>query len=197
MPKNDPLVKIQNVVATAALNHEIDLNAVVKTFPEAEYRPKKFPGVIFRIERPKTATLIFGSGKMVCTGATSDIMAKNALKKVVRKLKQSGIIILGKPIIKIVNVVATSDLGGIVDLVDFYESESSMGGRIIYEPEQFPGLIYRINKPKAVILLFSSGKMVCTGTKNEEETCQAVKEISRRVKDEGMIMQVTARKKNE
>ena len=99
------------MVATAVLNHGIDLNAVVKAFPEVEYQPKKFPGVIFRLIRPKTATLIFGSGEMVCTGARSERAARRALGRVVRKLKRSGIIIVGKPKIKIENIVATSRLG--------------------------------------------------------------------------------------
>lgn len=94
-----------------------------------------------------------------------------------------------EPLVKIQNVVATSSLSGRVDLIGFYESERGMGGRIIYEPDQFPGLIYRMKNPKAVILLFASGKMVCTGTRNEEETCQAVKKLWRRVEDDGMMMQ--------
>ena len=69
MPKSKAIIKIENVVASATLNQKVDLNAVVKSYPGVEYRPEQFPGLVFRLKRPKTATLIFNSGKMVCTGA--------------------------------------------------------------------------------------------------------------------------------
>ena len=68
MPKTQAIISIENVVASATLNQRIDLNAVVRGYPGVEYRPEQFPGLVFRIKRPKTATLIFSSGKMVCTG---------------------------------------------------------------------------------------------------------------------------------
>ena len=111
MPLVEP-VKIENIVATAALKHGFDLSAVVKAFPEVDYRPKRFPGLVFKLKRPRTTTLIFGTGKMVCTGARSERDAARALRKVVRTLKKGGIIITGKPELKIVNVVASASLGG-------------------------------------------------------------------------------------
>ena len=69
MPKTKPNVKVVNVVVTAASNRAFDLNAISKAFPTAEYKPKVFPGLCFRLKKPKTATLIFTNGKMVCTGA--------------------------------------------------------------------------------------------------------------------------------
>ena len=176
-------VKIENVVASGSLKHGIDLNALVKAFPEAEYRPEQFPGVIFRLKKPKTATLIFGSGKMVCTGARSERESGKALRKVVRILKKGGIVIMGRPEIKVVNVVASASLGRGVDLLGFYEAEVSLGGKIIYEPEQFPGLIYRMNDPKAVILLFTSGNLVCTGAKKEEEVHKAIAKLHKRLEE--------------
>ncbi|MFW6110666.1 MAG: TATA-box-binding protein, partial [Thermoproteota archaeon] len=160
-------VDIENVVASSTLNQKVDLNAVVKGNPGVEYRPEQFPGLVFRLKKPKTATLIFNSGKMVCTGAKSGKEAKRAVRKVVKKLKESGIVITGKPETKVVNIVASGNLKGRVDLVSWYNSQR-VGGRMMYEPEQFPGLIYRMENPKAVILLFASGKLVCTGAKKEE-----------------------------
>jgi transcription initiation factor TFIID TATA-box-binding protein len=182
-------VRIENIVASGALKHRIDLNDVVTAFPEAEYRPEQFPGVIFRIKKPKTATLIFSSGKMVCTGARSELEAMRALRSVVRTLQRGGIVITGKPEIKVVNVVASASLGRRVDLVGFYEAERGMGGKIIYEPEQFPGLIYRISEPKAVILLFTSGKLVCTGARKEEEVLLAIEKIHQRLEEKAVYME--------
>ena len=166
-------IKMENVVATAALKHGIDLDGVVKAFPEAEYRPEKFPGLIFRLRRPKTATLIFGSGKMVCTGAKSSKLAKSAVRKVVRELKANGIVVLGRPKITIQNMVASANLHGQVDL----ETAADLLDNVMYEPEQFPGLIYRMRDPKTVLLIFASGKVVCTGGKSEEMVNESVNKL--------------------
>jgi transcription initiation factor TFIID TATA-box-binding protein len=183
MPRVEDSIRIENVVGTATLNQRIDLNAVVKGFPDVEYRPKQFPGLVFRLKRPKTATLIFNSGKMVCTGAKSEKKAKKAINKVVKELKKSGIIILGKPEIKIVNMVASASLGGLIEL----EKSAYSLKRTMYEPEQFPGLIYRMDKPKVVILLFTSGKLVCTGATKEEDVHEAVDKLHKKLEEEDLI----------
>jgi len=187
MPKVGPTINIENIVASATVKHRIELNSVVKAFPDAEYRPGRFPGLVFRLKKPKTSTLIFGSGKMICTGARSEKEAERALRKLVKVLKEGGILIVGKPEIKIVNVVATVNLGGSVDLLELYESERVMRGRIVYEPEQFPGLIYRMEDPRAVFLIFSSGKLVCTGAKREEDVHQAVIKLHRQLDEKNLI----------
>jgi transcription initiation factor TFIID TATA-box-binding protein len=176
-------IRIENVVASATLNQRIDLNAVVKGYPGVEYRPEQFPGLVFRLKRPKTATLIFNSGKMVCTGAKSEKESKRAVMKVIRELKKSGIIIIGKPELKIQNIVASANLAGLIDL----ERSAYSLGRTMYEPEQFPGLIYRMDEPKVVILLFASGKLVCTGAKKEEDVYEAVTKLHETLEEEDLI----------
>ena len=183
MPKVKASINIENVVASATLRQNIDLNSVVKAFPNVEYRPEQFPGLVFRLKKPKTATLIFGSGKMVCTGAKSERQAKMAVRKVVRELKNNGIVIVGRPIIKVQNIVASASLGGRIDL----EKSTYTLGRTMYEPEQFPGLIYRMEEPKVVILLFASGKLVCTGAKREEEVYESVTKLHDRLVREELI----------
>jgi len=159
------------------------LNAIVKGYPGVEYRPEQFPGLVFRLKRPKTATLIFNSGKMVCTGAKSEKESKRAVMKVVRELKKSGIIIIGKPELKIQNIVASVNLAGLIDL----ERSAYSLGKTMYEPEQFPGLIYRMGVPKVVILLFASGKLVCTGAKHEEDVYEAVTKLHETLELEDLI----------
>ena len=176
-------VRIENIVATAALKHGIDLGAVVKAFPEVDYRPKRFPGLVFKLKRPRTTILIFGTGKMVCTGARSESDAARALRKVVRELRKGGLIITGKPELKIVNIVASADLGGMVDL----ERSAYSLGRTMYEPEQFPGLIYRMDEPKVVILLFASGKLVCTGARKEEDAYKAVDNLRQELEKNNLM----------
>ncbi len=187
--KKDPDIKIVNVVASASLDHGINLHDIVKAFPGVEYRPEFFPGLVFRIKRPRTATLIFRTGKMVCTGAKSEKEVRRALKKVFRKLKKK-ITIHGKLHIKIQNIVASVILGGKVDLESIFETggKISLGGKMMYEPEQFPGLIYRMENPKVVILIFSSGKLVCTGAKKEEDVPQAVMKLRRELDENDAII---------
>jgi transcription initiation factor TFIID TATA-box-binding protein len=183
MPKTDAIITIQNVVATATLNQKVDLNAVVKGYPGVEYRPEQFPGLVFRLKRPKTATLLFSSGKMVCTGARSGRESRRAIMSVVRELKNGGIIILSKPSFKVVNMVASASLGGKVDL----EKAVVMLGKAMYEPEQFPGLIYRMGEPKVVILIFASGSLVVTGAKVEQDVYDAVHKLHGRLEEQNLI----------
>jgi transcription initiation factor TFIID TATA-box-binding protein len=120
---------------------------------------------------------------MVCTGAKSEKESKRAVMKVIRELKKSGIIIIGKPELKIQNIVASANLAGLIDL----ERSAYSLGRTMYEPEQFPGLIYRMDNPKVVILLFASGKLVCTGAKKEEDVYEAVTKLHETLELEDLI----------
>ena len=183
LPKSKAVIKIENVVASVTLNQKVDLNAVVKSYPGVEYRPEQFPGLVFRLKRPKTATLIFNSGKMVCTGAKSETEARRAVMKVIKELKKGGIIIISKPELKIQNIVASASLGGLIDL----EKAAYSLGKTMYEPEQFPGLIYRMDEPKVVILLFASGKLVCTGAKKEEDVFETVHKLHKILEDQDLI----------
>lgn len=183
-------VKVQNVVASAVFNQNFDLNAIAKAFPRnIEYRPSRFPGLVFRLKKPKTAMLIFGTGKMVCTGTKSEDEARRAVLAVVRKLRRGGIVVAKKPETQITNIVASTSLGEFIDLEQLYESERTMGGRVIFEPEQFPALIYRMVSPEAVFLIFSTGKIVCAGAKREEEVYEAVKRLQKRLKEGGFMIE--------
>ena len=175
-------IRIQNVVASAAFNQLVDLGAIVKAFPQVEYRPAVFPGLAFRLKRPKTCTLIFHSGRMVCTGAKSVREARRAIMKVARELRAAGIIIIGKPEIKIQNIVASGSLGGMIDLEEMCE-RAGVGGSLMYEPEQFPGAMYRMKSPRVVFLIFSAGKIVCVGAKKEEDIYEAVENLRRRLEE--------------
>ena len=183
MPKTKTIINIQNVVATGTLNQKVDLNAVVKSHQGVEYRPEQFPGLVFRLKRPKTATLIFSSGSMVCTGARSGKESRRAIMKVVKELKKGGIIIIKKPDFKVVNIVASASLGGQVDL----EKAVVTLGKAMYEPEQFPGLIYRMDEPKVVILIFASGNLVCTGAKKEQDVYDAVYKLHASLEEKNPI----------
>jgi len=133
--------------------------------------------------KPKTATLIFSSGKMVCTGARSARQARRAVATIVNELKRNGIVIVGRPDIQIQNIVASGGLGGSIDLdKTVYSLKKTM-----YEPEQFPGLVYRMDDPKVVLLLFASGSFVCVGARNEEEVHRAVTRLQETLESKELI----------
>jgi transcription initiation factor TFIID TATA-box-binding protein len=183
LAEHKAFINIENVVATATLHQNIDLNSIVRVFPGVEYRPEQFPGLVYRLKKPKATTLIFGSGKMVCTGAKSERQAHKAVMKVVDELNRNGIVILGKPEIKVTNIVASAGLGGHIDL----EKVTYALKRTMYEPEQFPGLIYRMDDPKTVILIFSTGKLVCTGTKKETEVHRAIAKLQETLEEKKLV----------
>ena len=183
MARKKAVINIQNVVASATLGQDIDLDSIVRIFPRVKYQPEVFPGLVYKLKEPKTATLIFRTGKMVCSGSKSERQARSAVLTVVDDLKRNGIPILGKPDIQIQNIVASVELFGSIDL----EKATSSLERTMYEPEQFPSLIYRMDDPKVVILIFSSGKLVCTGAKKEEEVSLAVTRLQETLEKKKLI----------
>jgi transcription initiation factor TFIID TATA-box-binding protein len=178
-------IKIENVVASTSLGEELDLQAIARVLGGAEYEPEQFPGLIYRLKEPKTAILLFRSGKVVCTGATSLEHVQTAIELVAKQIGAAGIAVKKNPEIVVQNIVATSDLGGQIDL---NAVAISLGmGKVEYEPEQFPGLVYRIDDPKVVVLLFGSGKLVCTGARKPPDIERAVEKITAELKDAGLL----------
>ena len=184
MPKTKPMVSIENVVASASVDQRLDLNEITKKFPDTEYHPEQFPGLVFRIKVPKTATLIFSSGKMVCTGAKSTEQSINAVRSVVQKLRKGKVKVKNDPVVTIQNIVASVNLNGKVHL----ETAARSLPRSMYEPEQFPGLIHRMLDPKTVILIFASGKLVCTGAKKESDVYRSVNNLHTMLEEKELMI---------
>lgn len=183
MAQTKPVIEIVNVVASATIEQKLDLVEVTKKFPDVEYHPEQFPGAVFRLKDPLSATLLFNSGKMVCTGAKSEKMSIKAVNTVVQKLRKGKIKIKNEPIVTIQNIVSSINLGGTVSL----EQAARTLPRSMYEPEQFPGLIHRMLDPRTVILIFASGKLVCVGAKVEEEIHRSVNQIHNLLEEKGLM----------
>lgn len=176
---SETCVAIVNVVASAALQQIVDLDAIARIFPNANYPSSKFPGLVFRLKKPKTATLIFRSGKMICTGGRSKRDATLAVSKVVKALMNKNLVMVRQPQTVIQNIVASASLGRPVDLdTAFLALQGAM-----YEPEQFPGLVYRMEYPDVVFLIFSSGRVVCVGARTEEAVYQAVNKLQQEIEE--------------
>ena len=181
----DYKIKIENVVASTQIGENIDLNKISREIKDSEYKPKQFPGLVLRTKEPKAAALVFRSGKVVCTGSKSVEDARRAVKQIVKMLKEIGISVIDEPEVKVQNIVASADLG-----VDLNLNAIAIGlglENIECEPEQFPGLVYRLDNPRVVVLIFGSGKMVVTGGKSPEDARKAVERISEELRTLGLM----------
>ncbi len=175
--------KIENVVGTVVveITEKIDLNIIARKYEDVEYNPERFPGLVMRITEPKATFLIFSTGKMVVTGLRRADEAGPGVKKVVKKIKKAGIEV-SNPKITIQNIVASGDLHTNIDL----NMAAIIMENAMYEPEVFPGLIYRMQEPKTVFLIFSTGRIVCAGAKNKEVIREAVLKLNREVRELGV-----------
>ncbi len=166
-------IKIVNIVCSASLGQDIPLIKLAETLPNTEYNPEQFPGLVMRIREPKTSALIFSSGKIVSTGAKSMRKVKESIKAIIKNLTKIKIRIKTVPKVNVQNMVAAGAIGMDLNLNSLaMELENTE-----YEPEQFPGLVYKLPGTRATFLLFSNGKIVCTGTRSESKLNEAVDKL--------------------
>jgi len=172
-------LKIQNIVATTSLGKEVPLTKLAKTLPNTEYNPEQFPGLVLRIKKPKSAVLVFSSGNLVCTGTKSIAQVKEVIKEVIKQLKKINVKVSIVPKITVQNIVASGSINMNLNLNYLaLELENTE-----YEPEQFPGLVYKLIEPTATFLLFSNGKLVCTGTKNKAQLEDSMKQLQKTTRE--------------
>ena len=181
--------KIENVVATVVveITEKIDLKQIARKHAEVEYNPERFPGLVMRIEKPRATILIFSTGKMVVTGLRKAAEAPRVVEKVVKNIRKAGIKVTN-PVITIQNIVASGDLHTNIDL----NMAAIVMEFAMYEPEVFPGLIYRMQEPKTVFLIFSTGRIVCTGAKKKEIVREAVLKLNHQVRELGVAKKDSA-----
>ena len=178
MVKNTSL-KVQNIVATTSLNVAVSLTKLARSQSNTEYNPDTFPGLVLRIKKPKSAVLVFSSGNLVCTGTKSIGQVKQVINIVIRQLRKLNIKVKGKPKINVQNIVASGSIEMMLNLnLLALELENTE-----YEPEQFPGLVYKLVEPTATFLLFTNGKLVCTGTKNKQQLEESMRQLRRNVRN--------------
>merc|ERR1719334_2276710 len=170
----DIVPQLQNIVSTVNMGVKLDLKKIALHARNAEYNPKRFAAVIMRIREPRTTALIFSSGKMVCTSAKSEELSRISARKYARIIQKLGFAVKFTDF-KIQNMVGSCDVGFPIRLEGLVLAQ---GQFCSYEPELFPGLIYRMVKPKIVLLVFVSGKVVLTGAKERAEIEEAFDSIS-------------------
>ncbi len=165
--------KLENIVSTVNFDCELDLRKIALHARNAEYNPKRFAAVIMRIRDPKTTALIFRSGKMVCTGAKSEQDSETAARKYAKMIKKLGFNVKFKEF-TIQNIVGSCNVKFAINLETLQVDHQKF---CTYDPEIFPGLIYRMEKPRIVLLIFCSGKVVLTGAKKREQLSEAFNKI--------------------
>jgi len=175
-----PKIKIENVVASTNIDRIIPLDKLLGVLEASEYEPEQFPGLIFRLDKPKVASLIFRSGKIICIGARSVAESKMGLKEIIKRIKRIGIRVNEDNIdVKVENIVVSVDLKKELNLDSLaFQLEASE-----YEPEQFPGLVFRLFEPKVAFLLFSSGRIICAGGKSIADVKKAVEILQKKLKE--------------
>ena len=178
-------IRIENMVATTSVSKELDLKWLSKSLEGAQYDTDRFPGLVYKMLNPKASILLFRSGKVVCTGAKNLDEVHAAIDQLVKRMGAVGVPVTRKPDITVQNIVATANLGCILNLNAIAVTLSLE--KVEYEPEQFPGLVYRMDTPKVVMLIFGSGKIVCTGARKTEDVELAVERITKELSDAGML----------
>ena len=179
-PKPAEPIELQNVVASSRIDRELDLQRVATDLDGAEYDPDQFPGLLYRTAEPKATSLLFRSGKIITTGASSIENVRAAIDRVLTELDVLGIPVPEEPPITIQNIVTSADLGQPLNL-----NAMAIGlglEHVEYEPEQFPGLVYRLDEPSVVVLLFGSGKIVMTGAEQPNDATEAIEVVVSRLR---------------
>jgi transcription initiation factor TFIID TATA-box-binding protein len=175
---------VENVVASTSIDQELNLERLAADLDEGQYDPAHFPGLVYRLQNPKTTSLIFRTGKIVCTGAESELSAKTAIEQTMDELRTLEIAVPDNPSVAIQNIVSTGDLGRRLNL-----NALAVGfgfEHVEYEPEQFP-VVYRFDEPAVVVLLFGSGKLVITGGKQPEDAERAIVAIHAEIEELGLL----------
>lgn len=180
-------MRVVNVVATAALQREVDLRAVLKSCPEAVYKLGKLPCVSFKLSEPAATVLIFKNGKMVCTGAKSEEGALEAISRATQMLVEWGAAAPGGAKAAIQNVVASGSFGRPVNIERAAPLLWEFFPNVMYYPDVYPGLICWTRNPRAAITLFSNGKFICSGVRSEVDARRAVRKLRRALEACGFL----------
>jgi transcription initiation factor TFIID TATA-box-binding protein len=166
-------IKVQNIVAFTVLGKPISLDEMLQKVEDTEWQPEQFPGLVYKIKDPRASALIFSQGKIVCTGTKTLEDLGRAMKKIVARIKEAGIKMPTKYETKVENIVASTKVVGEISLEDIAATLENSE----YEPEQFPGLVYRINEPRVAFLVFRSGRVIVAGAQSEESVQRALRKL--------------------
>jgi len=176
---------IENIVAHAKIADSININKLAEKDSDFKYNPNEFSGLTLKLDEPKTAVLLLPNGKAICTGAKRMEDVETAIKNVTNKIKRAGIKVKTKPKVETTNITVSLDLKKELHLASI--SKGLMLENVNYEPEEFPGLIYKMDDLEVILLLFSSGKIVCTGASTTEDASKAIELMKEKLSSLGAL----------
>jgi len=172
-------ITVENIIAYAKIADELDIHKIAEKIPGFMYDPNEFSGLTLKLDEPNVAILLLPNGKVICTGAKKIEDIEYSMKEVSNKIKNIGIKIITKTELEIQNIIVSTDFGKELNL-DLI-SKGLKIENLTYEPNQFPGLIYQMEEIDALMLIFNSGKIVCTGVKNLDDASKAIELIKEKI----------------
>lgn len=176
---------IENVIVTTEVKADLKLKKIASSLDGVEFDPTRFPGIVFTLNEPKTATFLLKNGKAVCTGGRSFKESRQAIEKVVKMIKDTGVTVKEEPDIEIKNIIVSLELQAKINLNDVAELYNWKN--VSYEPEVFPGLVYTTEIKNVELLLFDSGKLVCHGAKKLSEINKVLEKFVNRIHSVGLV----------
>jgi len=176
---------IENIVATTHIAKKIDIEHLANVIQDSNYDPGQFPGLVLHYTDPKIDALVFSSGDIICTGAKNIGDIEDSMIKTIDKIEESGISVINEPEVEIQNIVTSLDLKKELNLVDIVMNP--LLKNVEYEPEKFPGLVYKMDGSSVTLLIFGSGKIVCTGAEKLEEASDAIDKIEDKLTSMGVL----------
>lgn len=178
-------ITIENIVSYAQVANGLNIEKIAEKIPEFNYNPDEFLGLTLKLDEPKTAVLLLPSGKAICTGAKNLEDAKNSINQLVAKIKKIKVITIKDIEVKVQNIVVSASFDKELHLSSI--SKGLLFNHVDYEPKYFPGLIYKMEDIGASVILFSSGKVVCTGAKSIEDASSAIETIKEKLLSIGAL----------
>lgn len=178
-------ITIENIIAYTKIANKLNIEKIAEKLPDFKYNPNEFAGLTLKLEKPNAAVLLLPNGKVICTGAKNFEGVETAIKSAIEKIKNIQKKLIKKPKIETQNIITSIELKKELNLSLI--SKESMLENIDYEPDKFPGLIYRMDDVGASFLIFSSGKIICTGVKTIEEVTNAIKMMEEKLSSLGVI----------
>jgi len=178
-------ITIENIVATTQIAKKLDIEHLADALQDSKYNPEEFPGLALHFNDPKTASLVFSSGEIICTGAKNIDEIEDLMIKTIDKIEDAGISVMDEPEVKIQNIVASLDLKKDLNLVNIIRNP--MLENVEYEPEKFPGLVCKIEEASVTLLIFGSGKIICTGAEKLDGASDAINTIKDKLTSMGVL----------
>ena len=178
-------ITIENIVAVVKTATKVNIQELSKTIDSSQYNPDEFQGLVLHFLKPRAVILIFPSGKILCTGTKSFGEIEDVMDQTINKLDSSGINVSEQPEIEIQNIVASSMAETQLNLAHI--ATNPLFGTVQYNPRKFPGLVCLCPDPNAIIILFPSGKIVCTGVRSEQDACNAIATVKDKLSSIGVL----------